>query len=236
MTKLGLVVSAAAVLASTSALAADLGRIYTKAPVVAVAPTYNWSGFYVGIQGGGAFGQSRHDFDGGTHGSFDVNGGFIGGTLGLNWQAANSPWVFGIEADGAGAWLRGSTPGTPSSCGECSTRVDAFGTVRGRIGYAWDRWMLYGTGGAAIANIRGAERSFVGELTRTGWTAGGGIEWALAQNWSVKIEYLHLDFGQRNTYAAGAGLTPHSVSYKADLVRAGVNYRFNWGAPVVAAY
>jgi len=196
--------------------AADLPRreaMPAKAPPY-IAQTYNWSGAYVGINGGGGFGRS--DFGGLGTGSFDLSGGLVGGTLGYNWQM--SPIVFGIEGDIDWSSIRGSTP-----CGvtSCETRNNWLGTVRGRLGYAADRFMPYITGGAAFGDIKTSVAG-IGDssTTRAGYTVGAGIEAAIAGPWTAKIEYLYVDLGHSST-ALGT-----DASFRTHIVRAGLNYRF----------
>ncbi len=227
---------AALALGALPATAADLSnRPVYKAPV-SVPTVYNWTGFYVGVSGGGAWGTSEHTFPGGTHGPFDISGGLVGGTVGYNWQSGNL--VLGLEGDYSWADIHGSTTGVPTAClgGSCDTTIRSFGTARGRVGYAWDNALFYGTGGFAWGNVHAAEVGFDrGSDTFTGWTIGGGIEYGFAPNWSAKIEYLYVDLGNDVLYGSGFG-APHTVDATANVVRAGINYRFNWGAPIVAKY
>ena len=104
----------------------------------------------------------------------------------------------------------------------CSSRNDWLGTVRGRIGYAFDRFMPYVTGGAAFGDLK-ASTPGSGSIgsDQTGWTVGGGIEYALSNKWTIKLDYLHVDFGNINW-------PPVRVHFDEDTVRAGINYRFNW--------
>lgn len=227
---------AALTLGALPATAADIAnRPVYKAPV-AIPVVYNWTGFYIGVSGGGGWGTSEHTFPGGTHGPFDTSGGLVGGTVGYNWQAGN--WVFGAEADFSWADIKGTTAGSPIPClgGTCGTTIRDLGTARGRIGYAWDSALLYGTGGFAWGNVHGFETGFdSGSSTNTGWTVGGGLEYGFTPNLSAKIEYLYVDLGNDVLYGSGFG-SPHSVDTTTSIVRAGLNYRFNWGAPVVAKY
>jgi outer membrane immunogenic protein len=210
----------------SSAEAADLGRRPPPPPppqVYAPAPYYNWTGFYVGINGGGAWGgRSRFDFPGGPTAAFDGSGWLAGGTLGFNYQFGQ--FVLGLEGDIDGADIRGS-----SSCLGggflCQTHNDWLGTGRGRIGYAFGRILPYVTGGLAVGNLT-ASVPGIGAATdtRTGWTAGGGIEVALTGNWTAKAEYLYVDLGSFQCSACGA--PSPSVGFTTNVVRAGVNYRF----------
>jgi outer membrane immunogenic protein len=217
----------AAVVALPS-FAADLARpIYKGPPAIAPAP-FSWSGFYVGINGGYGFGSSEWTGPISSD-EFEVNGGLVGATLGYNIQTGN--WVWGIEGDIDASWMKGSdsNPGGGGICGGaagCETKVPWLATVRGRVGYAWNRWMPYFTGGAAIANIKATPNGGT-EVSDTtvGWTAGAGIEYAFLGAWSAKFEYLYTDLGSIDCPAANCGIDAN-VDLKANLVRVGVNYRF----------
>jgi outer membrane immunogenic protein len=242
MRKMVFAATAALTLATGSAFAADL-RMPVKAPAVYVAEAFNWSGFYIGVQGGGGFGRSTFDFAaaGVPHNS---SGGMLGGTIGYNWQASN--WVFGVEADGAWARINGSSA-CPNPAFACRTTINSFSTWRGRLGYAWGPTMIYATGGAAGAHINARTVNLAGvaqapsgtptngtELYGVGWTAGAGIEYMFAQNWSLKAEALYYDLGRRN-YGVDNGLVINSRQTGV-VARGGINYHFNWGGPVVARY
>lgn len=197
------------------AIAADLPTPY-KAPLYA-AP-FNWTGFYVGINGGYALGTSSWSARGLTTSDFDANGAMVGGTIGYNLQT--SQLVFGIEGDLAYSWLKGSDG---SAC--CETRNDWFATVRGRLGYAIDRLMPYVTGGAAFGDIKTADGIGSQTTTRAGWTLGGGVEANIAGPWTAKVEYLYVDLGKAGCDASSCGAGT-DVSFTSNIVRAGVNYRF----------
>lgn len=205
-----------------AANAADLPRreaMPAKAP--AFAPLYNWTGFYVGINGGGGWGQSNWSGPVGSTGDFDIDGAVVGGTLGYNWQM--NQLVFGLEGDLDWSNIRGST--NAAVCGgSCETKNSWLGTVRGRIGYAFDRFMPYITGGLAIGDIK-AELSGAGSTTETkaGWTLGGGLEFAIAGPWTAKVEYLYADLG---TGSCSTCLGGADVDFHTNLVRGGLNYRF----------
>lgn len=205
------------------ASAADLARpvpapYYTKAP--AFVPAYSWTGFYLGINGGGAFGNSSWD----STGSRSISGGLVGGTIGYNYQFGQA--VVGVEGDIDWAGISGTTS---NACpGGCKTSDTWLSTVRGRLGYAADRFMPYVTGGAAFGDIR-AQAPGLGQVgaDRTGWTLGGGLEAALTTNWTAKVEYLYVDLGSFNCgLNCGAGLTTDNVSFHTNILRAGVNYKF----------
>lgn len=198
---------------ATAASAADMpARNYTKAPPMVAA--YNWTGFYLGVNAGYGWVNT-----GGNP------GGFVGGgQIGYNWQAIGSPLVLGLEADLQGADIdQTETIGGISS----TTRVKAFGTVRGRIGYAFDRAMIYATGGWAYTrtslDLSGPGGSISSSDWSSGWTLGGGLEYAFMGPWSAKLEYLYVDSGDVTLTLAGV---PVTGKYDMSVVRAGLNYRF----------
>ncbi len=198
-----------------SAAAADIQRAMpAKAPVY-VAPIYNWTGFYVGINGGGGWGHS--DFSAPFAGSSNLSGGLVGGTLGYNWQM--NQVVFGLETDLDWSNIRGS-----SACGagfSCETKNNWLGTFRGRIGYAADRFMPYVTGGLAYGGVKGSVAGIgSSSQTKTGWTLGGGVEFAVAGPWTAKLEYLYVDLGNVDSTLGSTN------NFHTNIVRAGLNYRF----------
>jgi outer membrane immunogenic protein len=203
-----------------TAAAADMARPvpYYKAPP-AYAP-YSWTGFYVGLNGGGAFGNSNWD----STGNRNISGGLVGGTVGYNYQWGRA--VFGVEGDIDWADINGSTNnGCPLGCKTSDTWLS---TVRGRIGYAADRFMPFVTGGAAFGDIRASTPGFAASSsTNAGWTLGGGLEGAITQNWTAKVEYLYVDLGKFNCgLNCGAGFVNDNVSFHTNILRAGVNYKF----------
>jgi outer membrane immunogenic protein len=209
-----------------SALAADLPpRMPTKAP--AYAPVYNWSGWYLGINGGYGFGRSNWSdtATGATTGGFDIDGGLIGGTLGVNWQSG--PWVYGLEADGAWSDMRGSTAVT-CAVANCETRNNWLATFRGRVGHAFDRVLPYVTGGLALGDVEAGVAGFGHDgSTQAGWTVGAGVEWAIAGPWTAKVEYLYTDLGTMScSVASCGGVGPVDVDFTANIIRGGINYRF----------
>jgi len=214
-----------ALMSAQCAVAADLSvaPLY-KAPPPAVAPAYNWSGFYLGINGGGGWGHSNWDTSSDRIG---LSGGLVGGTAGYNWQLGNA--VLGIEGDIDWANLKGTNSSTLCPAG-CSTSDTWLSTVRGRAGYAFGGVLPYLTGGLALGDIRAATPGFAGASnTSAGWTAGGGIEFGLTGNWSAKAEYLYVDLGRFNCGVSCNGLPTDNVSMHDNVVRAGVNYRFGGG-------
>jgi outer membrane immunogenic protein len=241
----GLVALGTAAPASAADLAA---RPYTKAPPPMVAAAYDWSGFYIGANGG--WGTSRKCWDAvtpggvflGAEGCHDANGGVAGGQIGYRWQAAS--WVFGIEAQGNWADLRGSN--TSLIFGDTNrSRIDAFGLFTGQVGYAWNNVLLYVKGGAAVTDDRFEIRDTLtnillattGDQTRWGGTVGAGVEFSFAPNWSVGVEYDHLFMGTKTVTfndAAGVLFATDRVRQDVDIVTVRVNYRF--GGPVIARY
>jgi outer membrane immunogenic protein len=190
-------VALAALFAAAPAQAADVPvrqqQPYYKA---APAPVFNWTGFYFGGHVGYGWGDTAASITG------EVDG-FTGGLqAGYNWQFSRN-WVFGIEADITGTDMNDPLP----------THVDYLGTLRARVGYAWDRTMLYGTGGLAF------NRSSVTGLhdTDTGYALGAGIEWAFAPNWSAKVEYMYYSFDNTG---------PVATDLDVSTIKLGVNYRF----------
>jgi outer membrane immunogenic protein len=207
-----------------TAAAADLppaGPVpYYKAP--AYAPAYNWSGFYLGINGGGGWGRS----DWTTTGGFNTSGGLVGGTIGYNYQINQA--VLGVEGDIDWADINGSvtTAGCPAATATCTTGDNWLSTVRGRLGYAADRFMPYVTGGAAFGDINASGPGLAGnDTTNVGWTLGGGIEFAIAGHWTAKAEYLYVDLGHVACGVA-CGAATENVSWKSNIGRVGINYRF----------
>jgi outer membrane immunogenic protein len=205
--------------------AADLPRrteIPTKAAAY-MAQVYNWTGLYLGINGGGAWGRSSFDGGLGT-GSFNTSGGLVGGTLGYNWQVNQA--VFGLETDLD--WTNISGTSTTNCAPGCQTKNTWLGTTRGRLGYAAGNGILpYLTGGLAYGNIKASVPGFAGaSTTKAGWTVGAGLEFALASNWTTKAEYLYVDLGKIDCGAACGVPAPDNVKFNAHILRAGLNYRF----------
>jgi outer membrane immunogenic protein len=213
---------AALMIAAGAASAADLPRSY-KAPAY-VAPAYaNWTGFYAGINAGYGFGKSTWD----VPAIEPTPKGFVGGvTLGYNFQTGL--WLWGLEGDVMYSGMKDS--GTcVGATGTCETKNSWLGTARGRIGYAgWNNLLPYFTGGAAFGDIKASSPFGDASKTKVGWTVGAGLEYALWTNWSVKAEYLYVDLGSFDcgTSCGGPGVTTDNVSFKANIVRAGLNYRF----------
>jgi outer membrane immunogenic protein len=241
-----------------AAIAADM-------PVKAPPPVavFSWTGCYVGIQGGGAWGRSDHRFPAaagpvGTGGAdatgwFDVSGGEAGIEYGCNQQFGGN-WVFGLEGDWSWSSQKGSAHdllpfGNPLITSETKERW--VSTSRMRVGYAWDRAWLYVTGGFAAAsvdlNVNASAVPGFGILsdrkTVYGWTVGAGLEYAFLNNWSIKAEYLYMDFGENGYFnPPPAGFGARSFRLTENIVRVGLNWRFmdcvygSCNAPVAAKY
>ena len=220
--KLILTGMAAAVLlaAPLGAKAADLPQPNYKAPAY-VAPLFTWTGFYVGLNGGYMWGKSK--WTGGA-GEFEVSpkGWLAGATLGYNLQTG--VWVWGIEGDVDYANLKGTGD---TICAGCEIKTTWFGTLRGRVGYSFDRWLPYLTGGGAFGNLQASTPGGSASRTKFGWTAGAGIEYAFLGNWSAKVEYLYADLGSSSCDSATCIIPADAtVDFKANIARLGVNYRF----------
>jgi outer membrane immunogenic protein len=226
---------------ANSASAADLGGLSpTVGPLKPnfKVPIYDWTGFYVGVNGGGSWGESRQDHvlnPSMTTGDFPGAGWLAGGTIGFNAQIDQV--VYSLEGDLDWARFKGS-----SACGldvlSCTTQSDYLGTVRARLGYVWaDRWLPYMTGGAAFGDIIQGFSPAVGTNSgttsnRVGWTVGGGIQVGLAGpwpgKWSIKMEYLYVDLGTFSCTIACSGIAGQitNTTLTEEVARVGVDYRF----------
>jgi outer membrane immunogenic protein len=230
----GLLGSLAIVFGVAQASAGDIRpRPVFKASVV---PAWSWTGFYAGAQAGYGGDIFRYPLRAPAillsgEASLTSSGGFGGGQIGYNWQADS--WIFGIEADLAGSDIKGQLAAVigPLSL-SAGSKLRWFGTARGRVGYAWHRFLVYGTGGYAYGNTTTDASATVGFLggfafsqghNKSGWTAGGGFEYAITNNVSVKTEYLYLDRGQDAVLSSPF----FSISEKTTVhtIRAGLNFR-----------
>ena len=229
-----LLAATVAALSSTAAFAADLpARTYTKAPAY-VAPIYNWTGFYIGAQVGGAFqGSSGYNATAGVVGTRDDSSFIGGGVVGANYQFAPN-WVVGLEGEFNGLSNNRHTF-TDATANTVSIKNDWLASVTGRLGYTWGPGMIYAKGGVAFRDNGGVTSNVVALVDRndTGYTVGAGLEYMFAPAWSAKVEYQYYNFDHTNVAFA-----TNTASYRDDLhtVKAGINYHFNWGGPVVAKY
>jgi outer membrane immunogenic protein len=219
--------------ATNFALAADLPIASAPRPVAptayvpARAPTYNWSGFYLGLNGGYGFATASvtGTFSGGSATASENLSGFIGGgQVGFNYQVGMG--VFGVEADIDGSSQSKTTTGGIISA---TDKISYIGTVRGRIGAAFDRVLLYATGGGGYGEFTSTITAagfgtFSGSKSHALWTVGAGLEVGITSNISARIEYLYADTGNLNL-ANVAGVTV-TGRVQDNLVRAGVNFRF----------
>ena len=233
------------------ALAADLpARVYTKAPPP-VAPIYNWAGFYIGLNGGGASSHNCWDLNavGGVgpipsvaEGCHDATGALAGGQIGYRWQATN--WVFGLEAQGDWADLKGSNASAPAAFAPVvnQTKIDAIGLFTGQVGYAWNNVLWYVKGGAAVTDnkytgfLAGVTFDSASE-TRWGGAVGTGLEIGFAPGWSVGFEYDHLFMGSSNVNFTALGLAfDRTDRIRQDVDMGTVRLNYTFGGPVVARY
>jgi outer membrane immunogenic protein len=235
--------------AAAPAVAADLAaRPYTKAPPM-IAAVYDWSGFYIGANGG--WGSSRKCWDAVTgagafianEGCHDATGGTVGGQVGYRWQSGT--WVFGVEGQGNWADFSGDNVSLAFPGTRIHSKVDAFGLITGQVGWAANNVLFYVKGGAAVTGDKYRINTAVGNAllassnddTRWGGVVGVGLEYGFAPNWSVGIEYDHLFMQDRTTTfttPGGAFFSNERIRQDVDLVTARINYRF--GGPIIAKY
>jgi outer membrane immunogenic protein len=238
---------------ATSASAADMAaRPYAKAATVAPAAVYDWTGFYVGGHAGYGWGKAATElpttFFGGdpAYPFQDMKGAVAGGQIGYNYQFN---WlVLGVEGDISWTDIhqKYSTLPFPPSGTAFDAHVDWLASVRGRVGVAFSSVLIYGTGGAAWADLNLSQRSaftpgvfgrnwFDSDgIVHNGWVVGGGLEWMFGTNWIARAEYLHYEFDSKLHFLPPSTLTGLSHDLKLDVVRAGISYKF--GGPVVARY
>ncbi|KIZ42914.1 MULTISPECIES: outer membrane protein [Rhodopseudomonas] len=232
----GIAAAAAMFALAGPAAAADLGpRTYTKAPAyTAPEVVYNWTGFYLGGNLGGAFAGSDNIAN---------DGRFMGGVQGgADFQFAHN-WVVGIEAQYS--WLPSSNnDGVLLPGGALVTQeTKGLGSVTGRLGYTWGPALLYAKGGYAFrdsnldVSVAGTPAAYSTNGNRdSGYTVGAGLEYMFAPNWSAKVEYQYYKFDDTNFTGGPAGLAGTSFRNDEHTVKAGLNYRFGWGGPEVAKY
>ena len=245
---------AAFALAPFAADAADLYRAPpapSYVPPAAYVDTNSWTGFYAGINGGYGwnsggnsigYNDSGAGFIGGTDqsGAPQPQGGFGGGQIGYNFQTGS--FVFGVETDFQGGAISDRVNGLTVNGNDFSSResIDWFGTMRGRIGYAFGRVLVYGTAGVAYGDVRESafvtnginSVSFGNTSTQVGWVAGGGLEYKITPTWSLKGEYQYIDLGSQTLNGidtTGASVTATGPENSFSTVRLGLNYRFGGG-------
>jgi outer membrane immunogenic protein len=231
------------------AYAADLPQRPPPAPAPVVVPyIYDWTGFYIGANGGygsnracwGAFVVDGATFN--TEGCNSKSGGIFGGQAGYRWQIGGA--VFGLELQGDWANLRASIPSIAFPGGFDYSKVTSVGLFTGQIGYAWGPALLYVKGGGAWANnnftvVNAAGLGFINvSSNRVGGSVGVGFEYGFTPNWSVGVEYDHLMMGSANnsfSCSAGCAAAANTISQNIDMVAVRVNYKFGV-SPVVARY
>jgi outer membrane immunogenic protein len=226
-----LLMAAAIVAISIPASAADLP---VKAPAyVAPPPPFSWTGIYIGGDIGYGWGTSDGTLTNASGFfpvpySFDPNGVVGGGFIGANYQI--NQFVIGVEADWQAADLSGSQSVTGYTI---NTKVNDYGSVRGRLGYAWDRWMIFGTGGWAWGNGH-TSYALAGTTFYTnglnggngGWTAGGGVEYAFTNNWLARVEYRYTDLGSHSYVDVASNSAETGNRVTINDVRLGIAYKF----------
>jgi outer membrane immunogenic protein len=241
---------AACLLSTVCALGADMG-----VPIVipSATPPFTWTGCYAGGQAGGGFGQKDlndsvgivSSLSGFTSANLNIRGYMLGGQIGCDYQFRPS-WVVGIEGAATGGNIHGSTSvATPALLGDSANfreTTDLLTSITGRIGYAWNNWLLYAKGGAAWASDRYsasdvlATYDFEGSETRFGWTAGAGVEWAFSDIWSVRLEYDYYGFGTRSvnfTDNVSGTVGPLDIKQDIQVIKVGVNFHpYPIGAPL----
>jgi outer membrane immunogenic protein len=242
---------------AANAQAADLQARtpYLKAPVATV---YDWTGLYLGVNAGVGVGRNNQTLTFPGFPSFEQSYlspfGALGGVqAGYNWQAPTmfGPLVLGLEADIQGTGLRDNDTclltcrTVPDISGRFDQRLDWFGTVRGRAGFANGPVLRYFTGGFAYGNVKtsitenipaaGFPATFTSSQTRLGWTVGSGVEAALGGNWTAKIEYLHVNLGNtRDSFALGGFPQTLDSEIRQNIYRVGLNYRIGGNGTYVA--
>lgn len=249
---------AALFLAGGKAIAADIA-VPAAPPPNSYYPTppaaYNWSGPYLGLNGGYASGQSNWNDPNNpatTTGDFPISGFVVGGTVGVNFQY--DMLVLGAETDFDYSTIRGTTAPANGFCSlltatlatttNCNTQNTWLGTIRARAGLAFNRVLLFGTGGLAYGDINsGAAGGGVTPIYDSsivpGWTVGGGLELAMSHHWTAKVEYLYVRLADGACTSGNCGynfdvntftLSPagDTVKFSASLVRFGINYKFDW--------
>jgi outer membrane immunogenic protein len=237
-----LMIGALAFATAAPALAADLPPPNMPPPRAPAAyipapPPFSWTGFYVGLNAGYGFGNSSWTTPVGSVGSYTMNGALAGGTIGGNYQIGQ--FVVGAEGDIDWQNLRGVSQNGfcgIAAVGGCATASDWLATLRARAGFAADRALFYVTGGGAFTDIKPSTGALsYGGGTEVGWTGGGGVEYAITDNWTAKVEYLYASFQKATCNAASCApvnaaptfaIAPASVTFHENLVRAGVNYKF----------
>lgn len=231
-----------------TASAADLpAAVYTKAPR-AVDPAYNWTGFYLGIEGGGGWSKDLRTYPPSADFTNErLGGGLAGGVIGYNWQLPGHQFLLGVEGSFDWADISGSGA-CPNPAYSCAEKLDQLHSGTARIGYVWQNALLYAKGGYAWTQVD-YHATFLanpgpfdggGNVSRDGWVVGAGVEYMFAPSWSAKLEYDYYDFGSKTSATDSGGslhlLTDKDSTLTAQTLKVGVNYHFGWDGPVVTKY
>lgn len=218
-----LALSAAFILAASSAMAADAVYEVPAAPVALETPLFNWTGFTAGVQGGYGWNNNDVDFGGGFSADFD--GGILGGFVGYNHQLDNN-WVIGIEGDFEKNW--GDDSLAIGGITAFNYGLDWQGSIRGRVGYAFDRALVYGTAGWAIGRgFLDVPPAGVGEKeTFNGFTVGAGLDYAFTDMVFGRIEYRYTNFGDKNFDFTGVGGPVINSDLDQHAIRIGLGIKF----------
>ncbi|MBT9368608.1 outer membrane protein [Rhizobium sp. CSW-27] len=205
MKKILLLATGLALSTSTAALAADAIYEAPQAPVAQepMAPAFTWTGPYIGLLGG--YGWANGDFSGAAIGSDDFDGGRLGGFVGYNWEMS-SGFIVGIEGDVNYDW------NDNDYAGGFSAGTDWSGSVRGRVGYAMDRALLFAAGGWTAANGFVDGPGIDSEETFNGWTVGAGVDYAFTDKMFGRLEYRYNDFGDKDVGGINADFDQHVVN------------------------
>lgn len=226
-------VLALVMLAPVAAADLSIAPMYKAPP----PPVATWTGSYIGISGGGAWGSAvvRDDLTGVDQTSrIDLSGGIVGVTSGFNFQNGNT--VLGFESDTSVTSKKGTAPEFPLDVAfNNEVKERWLSTFRGRLGYTQDNWMIYATAGGALANVQSSIVGPPGIISEKhwhwGWTAGAGLEVRLSHDWSAKVEYLYVGLQDKAYFSPAPSLVfPSNQRLHIDdhIVRVGVNYKLPW--------
>jgi outer membrane immunogenic protein len=234
---------------ASAASAADLPTS-KPAPMPPPQPLPTWTGFYIGAQGGGGWGNSDETYFltpntaafVGTQ-NYNVSGGMVGGLIGYNYQI--NSFVLGAQADYNGANISGRSNVINTGLSDTYfTQINSYGDVKGLAGYAFGPALFFVDGGFAFGALKhrydaagngGAANSFVNDTTQTGWTIGVGVDYLFAQNWAAGLEYDFVDLGKSSIqYSATPASNRSTWSDAFSVVKATLTYRFDIGAPAPA--
>jgi outer membrane immunogenic protein len=238
-----LIAGAALSLITLSAFAADLAIPPSRS--LPLPPAFTWTSCYGGLHAGGGVGQkdlndttsALFPTTGFSSANLNIRGYMLGGQIGCDYQLASS-WVVGLEGAVSGGNIGGQTSfATPGIAGDTSTfkaTTDFLMSATLRVGYAWDRWMIYAKGGAAWAGDKYdafdslSSYAFEGLENRFGWTAGAGLEWAMWEDWSIRLEYQYYGFGQRSVLFIDSTISmtqgPENIKQNIQVITLGVNF------------